>query len=141
MKRKFLVILSTVIATLTLGYLFLLSWLLGFLAAKHVAGESVGTRGKLGSIIIPFRRWRIHIHHWLYSLGLVGLSLATGIHFLTPSITYGLLGGLVFQGVYYYSDWHIVLTGGRQTRGTENGTQGKQTALKPISPDEDILRV
>lgn len=112
MKR--LTILSTLIASIMLGYLFLLSWLLGFFAARYVAGESAGVRGRLGSIIIPFRRWRLHIHHWLYSLWLMGISLATGIHFLTPSITYGLLGGLVFQGIYYYNDWHIVLTTRKQ---------------------------
>lgn len=114
MKMKRLTILSTLIASIMLGYLFLLSWLLGFFAARYVAGESAGVRGRLGSIIIPFRRWRLHIHHWLYSLWLMGISLATGIHFLTPSITYGLLGGLVFQGIYYYNDWHIVLTTRKQ---------------------------
>lgn len=114
MKMKRLTILSTLIVSIMLGYLFLLSWLLGFFAARYVAGESAGVRGRLGSIIIPFRRWRLHIHHWLYSLWLMGISLATGIHFLTPSITYGLLGGLVFQGIYYYNDWHIVLTTRKQ---------------------------
>ena len=92
-----------------LGYLFFLSLLLGFLASKYVAGKSVGERGKVRSIIIPFRGWGIHLHHWLYSLCLIGCSFATGFHFLTPTITYGLLGGLVFQGIYCYSDWHIIL--------------------------------
>ncbi len=109
MKKRLVAILLTIAASITLGYLFLLSWLLGFLATKRVAGKSVGERGKVRSIIIPFRAWGIHLHHWLYSLGLIGFSSATGIHFLTPTITYGLLGGLVFQGVYCYSDWHVVL--------------------------------
>ena len=94
-----------------LGYLFFLSLLLGFLASKYVAGKSVGERGKIGSVVIPFRRRRIHLHHWLYSLWLIGVSFATGINFLTPTITYGLLGGSAFQGVYCYRDWHIILIG------------------------------
>ena len=110
MKKKLVTILLTIAATIMLGYLFLLSWLLGFLATKHVAGKSVGEQGKVRSVIIPFiRGWGIHLHHWLYSLGLIGFSSATGIHFLTPTITYGLLGGLVFQGIYCYSDWHVIL--------------------------------
>ena len=135
MKRKLLAILSTVIAGTALGYLFLLSWLLGFFTARYVAGESAGVRGRLGSIIIPFRRWRIHIHHWLYSLWLMGISMATGIHFLTPSITYGLLGGLLFQGIYSYRDWHIVLTTSRKTSPRKRVTRQKPPAPAPVLPD------
>ena len=109
MKKKLVTILLTIVATITYGYLFFLSWLLGLLASKYVAGKSAGEQGKVRSIIIPFRRWGIHLHHWLYSLCLIGFSSATGIHFLTPTITYGLLGGLVFQGIYYYNDWHVIL--------------------------------
>ena len=109
MKKKLVTILLTIAASITFGYLFLLSWFLGFLITKHMAGKSVGERGKVRSIIIPFRGWWIHLHHWLYSLCLIGFSSATGFHFLTPTITYGLLGGLVFQGIYCYSDWHVIL--------------------------------
>ena len=109
MKKKLVTILLTLVATFTLGYLFSLSLILGFLASKSVAGKSAGERGKIRSIIIPLKRWGIHIHHWLYSLGLIVLSYTIGIHFLTPTITYGLLGGSVFQGIYCYSDWHVVL--------------------------------
>ncbi|MFC1941122.1 hypothetical protein ACFLWL_01745 [Chloroflexota bacterium] len=113
MKKKLVTVLLTIAASITLGYLFLLSWLLAFLATKNVAGKSVGERGKVRSIIIPFRGWAIHLHHWLYSLGLIAFSSTTGIYFLTPTITYGLLGGLVFQGIYCYNDWHVILN--RQT--------------------------
>jgi len=109
MKKKLVTILLTIVATTTFGYLFLLSGLLGFLTSKYVAGKSDGERGKVGSIVIPFRRWGFHLHHWLYSLCLISLSAVTGSHFLTPIVTWGLMGGLVFQGIYCYSDWHIIL--------------------------------
>ena len=105
--------------SIILGYLFLLTLLLGFLATKYMAADSVGERGKIGSIVIPFIRWRIHLHHWLYSLWLIGLSSATGMYFLTPTITYGLLGGVAFQGIYSYSDWHIILIKKHQTRARD----------------------
>jgi hypothetical protein len=41
------------------------------------------------------------------------------MHFLTPEITYGLLGGLVFQGIYCYGDWHVILVSRHQTRAGE----------------------
>lgn len=108
MMKKFVTILLTIVASIWLGYLFLLTGLLGFLASKYVAGKSSGEKGRIGSIIIPFRRWAIHLHHWLYSLGLMGLSSAIGLYLLSPTVTYGILGGSVFQGIYCYNDWHII---------------------------------
>ena len=90
MKKKLVTILLALVASAALGYLFFLSWLLGFLASKYVAGKSSGERGKVRSIIIPFRRWEIHLHHWIYSLCLKGISSTIGIHFLTPAITFAL---------------------------------------------------
>ena len=51
----------------------------------------------------------------LFQEELVSLSFTTGMHFLTPEITYGLLGGLVFQGIYCYGDWHVILVSRHQT--------------------------
>ena len=109
MKKKLIAILLTIVTGVMLGYLFILSWLLAFLACKYLASKSVGERGKVRSIVIPFRRWKIHLHHWVCSLGLAGASFVTDINFLTPAITYGLLAGLVFQGIYCYGDWHRIL--------------------------------
>ena len=129
MKKRLFAILSTVVLAIVLGYLFLLSWLIGFLASKYLAGKSVGERGKVRSVVIPLRRWGVHLHHWLYSLFLISLSFTTGMHFLTPEITYGLLGGLVFQGIYCYGDWHVILVsrhptrvGERSANTSKNGT-------------------
>ncbi len=119
MKKRLVVILSTIAMSIMLGYLFFLSLLLGILASKYVAGNSVGERGKARSIVIPFIRCRIHLHHWLYSSWLIGLSSATGMYFLTPTITYGLLGGVAFQGIYSYSDWHIILINKRKARAKD----------------------
>ncbi len=123
MKKKLVSVLLAIAATITFGYLFFLSLLLGFLASKYVAGKSVGERGKVRALVVPFSRWNFHLHHWLYSLCLIGFSSITGIHFLTPTITYGLLGGLVFQGIYCYSDWHIVLISKHQTTARDRRAQ------------------
>ena len=123
MKSKLLSILPSILATILLGYLFFLGWLIGLLASKYLAGDSTGKRGKFGSIVIPLRWRAIHLHHWLYSMGLLGLSLATGIHFLSPNITWGVLGGIAFQGVYYYRDWHVILVKEKRTKTKDRRTK------------------
>ena len=116
MKTKSVAVASVVATSITLGYLFLISWFLSFIVCKYLSSKSEGEPSKVVSIIIPVGRWKIHLHHWLCSLGLIGLSTTMGVYFLTPAVTYGLLGGLVFQGVYCYSDWHrIVLSRDRIT--------------------------
>ncbi len=119
--------------SIMLGYLFFLSLLVGFLATKYMAAESVGERGKIRSIVIPFIRWRIHLHHWLYSLWLIGLSSATGMYFLTPTITYGLLGGVAFQGIYSYSDWYIILISKHKTRAKDRLSAASKDGAHPES--------
>ncbi len=138
MKTRLFAILSTVVFAIMLGYLFLLSGLIGFLASKYVAGKSVGERGKLRSVVIPLRRWGVHLHHWLYSLFLISLSFTTGMHFLTPEITYGLLGGLVFQGIYCYGDWHVILVSRHQIRaGERSDNTSKNGAHSESGPNID----
>jgi hypothetical protein len=114
-EKRLVVIHLTIAATIMLGYLFLLSWVTGFLVSKYAAGKSAGEPGKVRSLVIPFRKRGFHLHHWLYSLCLIGLSLKTGIYILTPTITYGLFGGLIFQGIYCYSDWHVILINRHKT--------------------------
>lgn len=117
MKKRIITVLSAILFLVMLGYLFALSLLLGFLTSKYLAGKSVGEKGKLGSIVIHFKNWRLHIHHWLYALWLMGISFVTGVYFLSPIITYGLLGGSTFQGVYCYGDWHLILIRRNQIKG------------------------
>ena len=109
MKTKITAIATALVAALLFGYLFVLSLLMGFVASRFIAGKSTGEKGRFNSIMVPFRKWRIHIHHWLYSLWLISISLVTGMYFIAPAITFGTLGGVTFQGIYCYRDWHIIM--------------------------------
>ena len=109
MKKKLFSIVSIVVGCVALGYVFFLFWLPSFLACKHLSAKSVGERSKVRSIIIPFGKWKMHLHHWLCSLGVLGVSSTTDYYFVNPAVTYGLLGGLAFQGVYCYSDWNRIV--------------------------------
>lgn len=148
MKKRLFAVSSTIIAAIMLGSLFPLAWLLGFLASKYIAGNSVGERGKVRSIVIPLKRWGIHLHHWIYSLFLIILSSATSMHFLTPSVTYGLLGGLVFQGIYCYNDWHVILISRHQTKErkrsvdtSRNGSSSNSPNSPSPNPDKENITI
>jgi len=109
MKRKLVCIPPLLAAGIILGYLFFVGWLLGLLLTKYMAGKTSGNPGRIKSIVIPFGKYKIHFHHWLISSGIIILSLIANIHFLASAISYGVLSGSVFQGIYYYSDWHRIL--------------------------------
>lgn len=109
MKKRLVATTSVAFITLVLGYLLAVSLLIGFLTSKYLSGKSTGERGIIGSIRIPFRRWRIHLHHWVYSLALIAIFAATGFHLITPVLTYGFLFGVTIQGVYCYEDWHRIV--------------------------------
>jgi hypothetical protein len=109
MKKKILCILSLLAACIIIGYLFFVGWLLGFLLNKYTAGKISGKPGRVKSVVIPFGKYKIHFHHWLISSGMIILGLITNVSFLASAISYGVLGGSVFQGIYCYSDWHKIL--------------------------------
>ena len=109
MKRRLVSILPLLAASIILGYHFLVSWLLGFVLTRYMAGETSGKQGRIKSIVIPFGRHEIHLHHWLIASGIIILNLIIDARFLDSTISYGLLSGLVFQGIYCYSDWHKIL--------------------------------
>ena len=109
MRRRVTAVITTILAAFLFGYLFVISLFMGFLASKFIAGKSTGEKGRFNSIIIPLKKWRIHLHHWLYFLWLISISFVTGMYFIAPAITFGTLGGITFQGIYCYRDWHIIL--------------------------------
>jgi len=113
MRRKLVFIPPLLAAGIILGHLFFVGWLLGLLLTKYTAGKTSGKPGRIKSIVIPFGKYKIHFHHWLISAGIIILSLITNIHFLASAISYGVLSGSVFQGIYFYSDWHRMLITGR----------------------------
>lgn len=89
-----------------LGYLYVLSWLLGYMVTKFGAGRAAGQRGRVRSIYIPLRNYRIHVHHWMIAILMMPLAFVTPIPFVPPVVLCGFLSGIVFQGIYNYGDWY-----------------------------------
>lgn len=108
MKKKATLFILLAISII-LGYLSFISWSVGFLIAKYLGGKTVGERGRLRSFFVPLGKHKIHLHHWLVSSGVMTFALFKGIYLLSPDLFYGFLGGLAFQGIYYYNDWYKIL--------------------------------
>jgi hypothetical protein len=81
--------------------------ILGYLAAKIFSGKKSGCQGKIKSLTFSVGSWRIHLHHWLLGLGV----LIAGIFYSFipfPKFSFGFLGGMIFQGILCYPDWHKI---------------------------------
>lgn len=82
--------------------------LCGYFFTKLLAAKEAGKPGKIKSLIFEIKNWRIHLHHWLIALGLLNVFL-----FWQPPILFqfslGFLGGVVFQGISCYPDWHRII--------------------------------
>ena len=109
MKRK--ITLVVLFATcIILGYLSFIAWSVGFLLSKYLGGKEVGSQGKIKSYFIPLGNYRIHLHHWLLSSGIIiAFTVFKGAYLLPSSLVYGFFGAIVFHGIYSYNDWYKVL--------------------------------
>jgi hypothetical protein len=107
--RKKLILFGLLTAGIFWGYSFYLSWGIGFAISKFCGGGENGTPGKVRSIIIPWREYELHLHHWLLASLVGAVSAVNGFFLLSPGLFYGFLGGLAFQGLYCYTDWHRIV--------------------------------
>jgi len=119
--RKKLILISLLAAGIGWGYLFYLCWAIGFAMSKYCGGGKDGRPGRVRSIIIPCRRYELHIHHWFLSFLLGATSGAAGFFLVAPELFYGFLSGFVFQGIYCYSDWHRIVK--RKKRSADFGAE------------------
>ena len=108
MKRKIALFVLLSIG-IVLGYCSFISWASGFLIAKYLGGKKTGERGRLRSFFIPLKKYEIHLHHWLLTSLIIGITLVRGVYFPTLDFFYGFCGGIVFHGIYCYRDWYKIL--------------------------------
>ncbi|MFH1780634.1 MAG: hypothetical protein ABH841_01315 [Candidatus Nealsonbacteria bacterium] len=86
--------------SLQISILFCLGVIVGYLGAKYFT---------VRSIKIPLGKRQLHLHHWLIAMLGLATVLITKIYEDIPSFVLGIGGGLLFQGIYSYGDWHKIL--------------------------------
>jgi len=107
--RKKIVLFGLLPAGFSLGFLFYLGCAIGFAVCKVCGGTQSGIQGRVRSIIIPMRNHELHLHHWLISVVAAATSALQGFFLIAPGLFYGVLGGLIIQGILCYNDWHRIV--------------------------------
>jgi len=94
---KFL--LGVPVALLSLKIFF--GGVFGYLLAHFLSG-------KFNSVVLSIGSYELHFHHWI--MGVIGLTaiLLYQISPLVEQLFFGFFGGLIFQGISSYPDWHRI---------------------------------
>lgn len=108
MSKK-ITLISLIAVPIFLGIFSYKTWFVAFLATKYLSGRADGRQGIIRSIIIPWRNYRLHLHHWFLALIVGGVFAVNGFYILTPEVFYGALSAVVFQGIYCYKDWYRII--------------------------------
>ena len=107
--RKKIVLIGLIAVFIFLGIFCYKTWFVAFAATKFLSGRTEGKQGIVRSIIIPWRNYQLHFHHWLLALIVGGVFLVRGFYILTPEVFYGSLSAIIFQGIYCYEDWYRII--------------------------------
>ena len=107
--RKKILLIGLIAVFIFLGVFCYKTWFLAFAATKYLSGRTEGKQGIVRSIIIPWRSYQLHLHHWFLALVMGGIFAVKGFYILTPEVFYGALSAIVFQGIYCYEDWYRII--------------------------------
>ena len=104
-NKKFL--LSIPVAFISLEIYF--GIIFGYFFGKFVAGKKSGQKGLVKSIILKFGNYKLHLHHWLLSLGILISAFLASFFLPFPQFSLSFIGGLMIQGILCYPDWHKII--------------------------------
>jgi uncharacterized membrane protein len=110
MKKKIASLILLITVAIVIGYLAVVSWFAGFLLAKYGGGKKEGMQGRVRSIRITLGMYRLHLHHWLICSAVIVIALVRSFYlFFPPEMFLSFMSGVVFQGIYCYSDWRRII--------------------------------
>jgi hypothetical protein len=107
--RKKTILIGLIAVFIFLGIFSYKTWFAAFAVTKYLSGRTDGKQGIVRSIIIPWRNYELHLHHWVLALILGGILTLEGICIPPPELVYGALSAIVFQGIYCYGDWYRII--------------------------------
>lgn len=85
---------------------FLIGFIIGYFIAHFVSGKNEGDQGKFKSIILFVGKNKIHIHHWIIAFVIIVFCMI--LPFQVNSLIYGLLLGIMLQGLKYSDRFKII---------------------------------
>jgi xanthine/uracil permease len=108
-KKGISLTIALALISLQLG----LGIVLGYFTARFLAGKQAGQQGRVRSLTFQISDYKLHLHHWLLSLGLLAFAfffnLFQGGDWTVFNFLYGFIGGWIIQGVFSYKDWKRIL--------------------------------
>jgi len=104
-SRKFLLGIPLALISLEIY----LGIVLGYFLGKFLSGKMTGQSGIIKSIVLQIGNYKLHLHHWLLSLGVLIFNFLSIFFLPFPQFSLSFLGGLMIQGILCYSDWHKIL--------------------------------
>jgi len=103
-KKGISLTIALALISLQLG----LGIILGYFTIRFLAGKQTGRQGMIKSFTFQIGDYKLHLHHWLYSL--IVLIFVLFFDFYYSQFVYGFLGGWVIQGIFSYKDWKKILS-------------------------------
>ena len=129
--RKKIILISLIAVPIFLDIFSYKIWFFAFLATKYLSGRTDGKQGIVRSIVIPWRNYQLHFHHWLLVLIMGAVFAVKGFYILTPEVFYGAISAIVFQGIYCYEDWYRIIK-----RKSVLPTLAEQMSLATVNAQE-----
>ncbi|MBZ9569494.1 hypothetical protein KJA16_01060 [Patescibacteria group bacterium] len=83
----------------------------GYFLGKFLSGKRTGQSGTIKSIVLNIGNHKLHMHHWLLSLGILIFNFLSSFSLPFPQFSLSFFGGLMIQGIFCYSDWHKIFIG------------------------------
>jgi len=96
----------TLLTSLYLSTLFTVGLTAGYLGTNLFHKKFIKT-GRVKLIILPFGKWKFHLHHWISGSIIVLIFYATNL--VQSPLYFGALGGIIFHDFYTDKDWYKII--------------------------------
>ena len=102
-------LLPAVVLPITLHYSvrFTAGMIVGYVLCKIFCNMFV-KNGRIDSIFLDYGKWKVHLHHWIMGIMVLGIIWAVDFFYLLTLLA-GFICGIILQDIYDYNDWHKVI--------------------------------
>lgn len=116
-QTKMRIVLPAVVLVTSFYYSFSFTGgiVLGYLLCKLFCHVFLH-KGRVNKILVDFGNWKLHLHHWIMGIMLLGIVWVID-YFYLPTFFAGFVIGIIIQDIYDYTDWHQIIIRKDKTPG------------------------
>lgn len=109
-KVKKIIFPATTIAAFSyFSLLFGIGLILGYLVTKFFCDKFIET-GKIKLVFIKFKKWEIHLHHWIMGALILGIFIFNGWLPLLPKVFIGAIVGVALHDFHIDREWYKIIS-------------------------------